>query len=215
MSKILEVGHDDEDGMEILPSIYRRTYSTCKRPRRQNNGIPTRFHNTFLRCVEYPNGVYIDRKGVVRPDVKMVSSETIDDDDWLSDNEFESLPDTKRRDMVKKLKLQQAIEEREELETLQDYKMAMKEDYELSSDFVVTKDFVDYMKGDKDYIPSDESDSDLTSSSSSDDENEAVNDGDETEYDDEEDCEGDEGDPDDDDEEVEGDDDDDGDTIEA
>ena len=52
-----------------LPRLYPVSYSNSSRPRRTNVRLPERFHNAVYFCVEYPDGVYIDRYGAPKPEV--------------------------------------------------------------------------------------------------------------------------------------------------
>ena len=55
-----------------LPRLFPHTYSKYNRPRRnRSRRIPTRLWGTVYVCLEYPNGVYIDKKGVPRPEADM------------------------------------------------------------------------------------------------------------------------------------------------
>ena len=54
-----------------LPRLYPARYSTSERPRRNNIKLPSRLWNTVLCCVEYPDGIFIDKHGQPRPDVSV------------------------------------------------------------------------------------------------------------------------------------------------
>jgi len=78
--------------MESLPSITNKTYSSCKRPRRNQTffkKLPPNFRNKVIRCVEFPNGIYIDKSGVPRKDVELseewtgLASESEEEDEEL------------------------------------------------------------------------------------------------------------------------------------
>jgi hypothetical protein len=77
---------------ESLPSITNKTYSSCKRPRRNQTyfkKLPPNFRNKVIRCVEFPNGIYIDKSGVPRKDVELseewtgLASESEEEDEEL------------------------------------------------------------------------------------------------------------------------------------
>lgn len=56
-----------------LPRLYPHTHSTCKRPRRNQDGkpqIPERYWGSTYFCIEYPNGIWIDRNGIPQPNSK-------------------------------------------------------------------------------------------------------------------------------------------------
>ena len=155
------VEHSPDSSPDVLPSISNRIYSKYKRPRRGGNNkkIPEKYWNSVIRCVEYPEGVFINKYGQPEPD-KTTSDATVVDDDnegELSDEEFEKLHPTKKRKILKKLKEQQETEEREELEDLEYDKLAKKEEYDTSA-LVIDKEFVSYMKGDEEYVHSSDED---------------------------------------------------------
>lgn len=128
-----------------LPSIFRTNYSTCKRSRRSNNNIvPFRYRNTFLKCIEFPEGVYINKEGIPDPEIKYLSDNDIidDDDDFLSDDDFEKLPVAKRQKVLSKIKgsIKGSDIKQEEVQ-------------------IPTKEYINHMKGDTEYIPESESES--------------------------------------------------------
>jgi hypothetical protein len=140
--------HDD-DNLENLPSIINKTYSSCKRPRRNaRSQIPKRFWNSFMRCIEYPDGVFIDNNGQHQPN-KMQE----EDEDEISDEEFEKLPPAKKQKILHNLKRQKEKEELEEQINLEYDRLASIETYD-EKDLDIDPDFIDHIKGDEEYLPS-------------------------------------------------------------
>jgi hypothetical protein len=141
----------DSDRSDILPSITNRTYSTYKRPRRDTKKIPQKYWNSMIRCVEYPDGVFINKYGAT--EVLQYCSE-----DELSDEEFEKLNPIKKRKIIQQLKEQQDFEELEEKEDLEYDQLTKNENYDVD-DLIVDEDFASHMKGDEEYLPSSTEDS--------------------------------------------------------
>ena len=155
-----------------MQSLYKQTYSTHKRPRRDRSGIDRAFHNKFVYCIEYPDGIFVDANGEIQPDV------TADEDYTKADAAFDKLPQHKKLKVLQKLKRQQEREEREELKDAKDFEKCLKDTYK-EGDLVVDKKFIDLMNGkDPDYVMGDS-----TESSEGDDEEEEE----ESEFDPEED----------------------------
>ena len=131
-----------------LPSLYPKTYSKCNRKRRRNIKIPTRYHNTYLRCIEYPDGIYINSKGVPDETKCNVFPDELCED---SDSNFDDLPPKKKNKLMMEAK-------KEEEECLNDYMESLQESYEFHSeeDKSSYKDLI----ADDDYYPSDNEDDD-------------------------------------------------------
>jgi hypothetical protein len=104
---------------EMLPSILKRTYSQHVRPRRSRSKLPEHLRNTIYRCIEYPEGVYIDHTGEPDPsqDVDVLLNQEFDE---LSDSEFEALPTPKRQKLIDRLKNRTIRLEKEEAENISD-----------------------------------------------------------------------------------------------
>lgn len=152
---------EKDSNLENLPSIVNKTYSSCKRPRRNTRSkIPEKFWNSFIRCIEYPDGIYIDNQG--QPNVNIFQ----DEEDEVSDDEFEKLPPAKKQKILHNLKRQKEKEEQEEQINLEYDKLASKESYD-TQDLEIDTDFIAHMKGDEEYIPSSESESEYDSQNDS------------------------------------------------
>lgn len=67
--------------MSSLPILNNNVYSSFDRPRREKK-IPRKYWGCLYRCVEFPEGVYIDEFGKPRPDIDIssLSLETFADD---------------------------------------------------------------------------------------------------------------------------------------
>jgi hypothetical protein len=130
-----------------LPSLKNTVYSKFKRPRRGQKfkKLPTNLWNTYFRCIEYPEGIYIDEKGM--PDFNKVKG-SIDEAD-VTDEEFETFSARKKKKLLRQLK----AEKKEEEEDLEYDRQCRKEQYDTES-LEVDADFVEYLNGDQDYIPS-------------------------------------------------------------
>ena len=85
-----------------LPSICNNVYSTLTRSRRASTihkykTIPSKYRNSVIECVEFPNGVYINENGIPMPHIS-VSNLLYDDSDEIlqvtenedADEEFEN-----------------------------------------------------------------------------------------------------------------------------
>jgi hypothetical protein len=144
----------------VLPSIYKHNYSSHKRPRRGMVRLPAKYRDTVIQCVEFPDGVYINEDGIPKPQQSLESPDSACDEfDEISDDEFENLHPKKKRQLLNKLKWQHRKAEQEERENIQDQAEGAAEIYEMAAD-LVDKDFIDYMKGDVDYLPEDDTSSD-------------------------------------------------------
>lgn len=76
-----------------LPRLYPHTHSTCKRPRRNQDGkpqIPERYWGSTYFCIEYPNGIWIDRNGIPQPNSKRSNRVAIEyySDDTSEESEY-------------------------------------------------------------------------------------------------------------------------------
>ena len=112
----------EEKRRDFLPSLYRKTWSTCKRPRRGGKvKIPRRFWGTVFRCVEYPNGVYINNQG---------SPEVLEEPDDYDSSDFEKLPEDEKDEIREKLERIRTREEREAERDLKEDAMCQKHGYE-------------------------------------------------------------------------------------
>lgn len=126
---------------EMLPSITNRTYSTSDRPRRNQSTsfkkLPPNLHNGFLRCVEYPNGIFIDKNGIPQPHIQF---EDIGNDSSSSDEEeeicvgsersFPTAADVKSWLKTKITKIEQkGIEKQKEIDTSDDLTVDQKKLY--------------------------------------------------------------------------------------
>ena len=174
----------NQENSECLPSITNRTYSTCKRPRRNTQSkIPERFWDSFIRCVEYPDGIYINKYGEAEPNAFQDDKE---EEDTVSDDEFEKLHPAKKQKILHTLKRLQQKEEQEERINLEYDKVASEESYD-NKDLVIDPDFIAHMKGDEEYVPSSEDSESEIEYDSQQDEEESCSDGqDSSEFSDEE-----------------------------
>jgi len=75
-----------------LPSLYKTNYSSCSRPRRANSAIPEHFKDKVIRCVEYPEGVYISKKGEVKPINQAAMRKSLFVCDIESDDDVTEIP---------------------------------------------------------------------------------------------------------------------------
>lgn len=133
-----------------LPSLYKKSYSKIKRPRREiSKNIAKQYWGTFVYCVEYPEGVFIDMNGKINIDVKESND--------LSDSEFESLSPKTQQKILRNLKKEE-IMEKEDMEY--DY-ITQNEDYEVNDSVILDSSYIDFMQGDDTYICSDEEDEDI------------------------------------------------------
>ena len=89
---------------ENLIRLFPVQYSSCKRPRRSKKQIPSQYWGMFIRCVEYPEGIFIDDNGQIQKDNPCTTTflDDIDSDDNLSDSEFEKLPSAKKQKIINK-----------------------------------------------------------------------------------------------------------------
>jgi hypothetical protein len=127
--------------MATLLSLYVSSYSNFNRPRRhKQNQIKRTCYNKIVICSEYPNGVFIDNKGIIHEDFNEDDLEFIclQTDNSTTDyfmNRIDNTNDDEKKLTKKEKKLiERAIKDEEDFKKCQIEHNLVDSDYELEEE---------------------------------------------------------------------------------